>query len=166
MFKRIVVPLDGSRLSAQSLPHAVALARQFNSEVMLVRVLSRTNDSFLKPGGSGGRVVADIVGAQAHAREIENSAHAKRYLMNWARGLRDQGINVSCNVLEGMPVPSIMEFARENNASLIVMMSHGRGRSKPAELGSVTDAIVRGGTIPVLVVHAKTVNQPQPNATE
>ncbi|MDP2920187.1 MAG: universal stress protein, partial [Dehalococcoidia bacterium] len=80
MFKRIVVPLDGSRLSAQSLPHAVALARQFNSEVMLV--LSRTNDSFPKPGGSGGRVVADIVGAQAHAREIENSAHAKRYLMN------------------------------------------------------------------------------------
>jgi nucleotide-binding universal stress UspA family protein len=35
------------------------------------------------------------------------------------------------------------------------MMSHGRGRFKRAILGSVTDAIIRGGTVPVLVIRAK-----------
>ena len=156
MFERIVVPLDGSRLSAQALPYATAIARQFSAEVRLVRVLTETTVAYIpQPGGPGDTLGADIISEQAHIKDVENAAHAKRYLMNWAKDLRDQGINASYHVLEGAPARTIMEFAAAERAALIVMMSHGRGRFKRAILGSVTDAIIRGGTVPVLVIRAK-----------
>lgn len=39
MYKRILIPLDGSPLAEQALPHAVALAEHFHSELILLRVL-------------------------------------------------------------------------------------------------------------------------------
>jgi nucleotide-binding universal stress UspA family protein len=74
--------------------------------------------------------------------------------MNRANDLRDQGVAVSYNVLEGHPAREIMEFAAGAGASLIVMMSHGRGWFRRAILGSVTDAVIRGCSVPVLVIRA------------
>lgn len=160
MFERIVVPLDGSRLSAQALPYAAAIARQFNADVRLVRVLAETTVTYIpQPAGVGDTVGVDIISEQAHIKDVENAAHAKRYLMNWTKDLRDQGINATYHVLEGAPARTIMEFASGENAALIVMMSHGRGRFKRALLGSVTDAVIRGGTVPVLVIRAKDTEQ-------
>lgn len=156
MFERIIVPLDGSRLSAQALPYATALALQFNAEVKLVRVLTETTVAYIpQPGGVADTVGADIISEQAHIKDVENAANAKRYLTNWVKDLRGQGITASYHVLDGAPARSIMEFAATENASLIVMMSHGRGRFRRAILGSVTDAVIRGGTVPVLVIRAK-----------
>ena len=156
MFERIVVPLDGSRLSAQAIPYASALARQFSAEIKLVRVLVETPVAYIpQPGGIGDTLGADIIGEQARMKDVENAAHAKRYLMNWAKDLRDHGITASYNVLEGVPARTILDFAAKENAGLIVMMSHGRGRFKRAILGSVTDAVIRGGAVPVLVIRAR-----------
>jgi nucleotide-binding universal stress UspA family protein len=156
MFELIVVPLDGSRLSAQALPYATTLARQFNSKIMLVRVVPETTIAYIpQPGGVGDALAVDIISEQVHIKDVENVANAKRYLMNRTKELRDYGVNVSYHVMEGAPTTSIMEFVTDNNASLIVMMSHGRGRFKRAILGSVTDALIRGGTVPVLVIRAK-----------
>lgn len=156
MFERIIVPLDGSRLSAQALPFATTLAHKFNSEIMLVRVVPETTVAYIpQPGGVGDTLAVDIISEQVHIKDVESVAHAKRYLMNRTKELRDQNINVSYYVMEGAPARSIMEFSVEQNASLIVMMSHGRGRFKRAILGSVTDALIRGGSIPVLVIRAK-----------
>ena len=156
MFERILVPLDGSRLSARALPFAMTIARQFNSEILLVRVVPDTKLNLIPQTGTMADALAmDIISEQVHIKDVENTANAKRYLMNRAKELRDQGINVSFHVMEGAPAPSIMEFAEENDASLIVMMSHGRGRFKRAILGSVTDALIRGISIPVLVIRAK-----------
>jgi nucleotide-binding universal stress UspA family protein len=156
VFECIVVPLDGSRLSAQALPFATELARQFNSKIMLVRVVSETTVAYIpQPGGVGDALAVDIISEQVHIKDVENVANAKRYLMNRAKELRDQGINVSYHVIEGAPARSIMEFSIEQNTSLVVMMSHGRGRFKRAILGSVTDALIRGGSVPVLVIRAK-----------
>ncbi|HEX9896664.1 MAG TPA: universal stress protein [Dehalococcoidales bacterium] len=156
MFERIVVPLDGSRLSAQALPCATELAHRFNSKIMLVRVIPETTVAYLpQPRSVGSALAVDIISEQVHIKDVENAANAKRYLMNRAKELRDQNINVSYHVMEGAPVPLIIEFSIEQDASLIVMMSHGRGRFKGAILGSVTDALIRGGSVPVLVIRAR-----------
>jgi nucleotide-binding universal stress UspA family protein len=156
MFERIIVPLDGSRLSAQALPYATTLARQFNGTIMLLRVVSNNTVAYIPPPSAVSDTLAmSIISEQVHIKDVESTAHAKRYLMNRAKELHDQGIDVSYHVMEGTPAPSIMEFAKENSASLIVMMSHGRGRFKRAILGSVTDALIRGGSVPVLVIRAK-----------
>jgi nucleotide-binding universal stress UspA family protein len=156
VFERILVPLDGSRLSAQALPIALTLARQFDSEIILIRIVSDTKVNLIPQTGSTAEALAaDIISEHVYIKDVENVANAKRYLMNRAKEIRDQGIKVSYFVMEGIPARSIMDFSRGHHASLIVMMSHGRGRFKRAILGSVADAIIRGIDVPVLVVRAK-----------
>ncbi len=156
MFERILVPLDGSRLSARALPFAMTLSRQFNSEILLVRVVPDTRLNLMPQTGTMADALAmDIISEQVHIKDVENTANAKRYLMNRAKELRDQGVKVSYYVMEGVPARSIIEFSKAHQAALIVIMSHGRGRFKRAILGSVADAIIRGIDVPVLVVRAK-----------
>ena len=155
MFERIVVPLDGSRLSAQAIPYANELAHKFNAEVMLLRVVADNHTAYAtQTGGFGDNSAMQIISEQIPLKDVENTAHARRYLMNRAKDVSDNGVSVTYHVIEGSPARSIMEFAEMHQASLIVMMSHGRGRFKRAILGSVTDAIMRGSTIPVLVIRA------------
>jgi len=155
MFERIVVPLDGSRLSAQAIPYANELAHKFNAEVMLLRVVTDNHTAYTtQTGGFGDNSAMQIISEQIPLKDVENTAHARRYLMNRAKDVSDNGVSVTYHVIEGSPARSIMEFAEMHEASLIVMMSHGRGRFKRAILGSVTDAIMRGSTIPVLVIRA------------
>ena len=158
MFERIIVPLDGSRLSADALPYAAEIARQFKSEVCLLRVVTGRQVAYAPEPGAGMREagLVEIV-SEIPMRDVENAAHAKRYLMNRARELRNGGVQVTFEVKEGAAAQTIIDFAADQNASLIVMMSHGRGRLKRALLGSVTDAIMRGSAVPVLVVRAKDI---------
>jgi nucleotide-binding universal stress UspA family protein len=156
MFERIIVPLDGSRLSAQAIPYASEIAKRFKAEIVLLRVVSNNNVTYLSSSrGIDNTAALEIIPQQMLVKDVENTAHARRYLMNRAKGLADDGFQVTYQVIEGAPARSIMDFAISSEASLIVMMSHGRGRFKRAILGSVTDAIMRGSIVPVLVIRAK-----------
>jgi len=156
MFERIIVPMDGSRLSAEAIPYAVSIAQNYNSEVVLLRVVSKPPINLMTETNSiSNSLTVDLITEQAETKEVENTAHAKRYLMNRGREVKEKGVNVSYEVMEGSPAHAIMEFAKNKKATLIVMMSHGRGRIKAAILGSVTSAIIHGSTVPVLVIRPK-----------
>ena len=156
MFERIIVPLDGSRLSAQAIPYASEMGKRFDAEVILVRVLPQAGLSFAAQGiVTEDAVATDIIPQEARMKDVDNASNAKRYLMNWAQSLKAQGVKVSYEVTIGTPAKSIMELARAQQASLIVMMSHGRGAFKRAIMGSVADEILRGSHLPVLIVRPK-----------
>ncbi|MCX6003920.1 MAG: universal stress protein [Chloroflexi bacterium] len=156
MFERIVVPLDGSRLSAQALPYAVEIGKRFDSEVILVRVISPSGLTIMpQTTGMEGTVATDIIAQEARMKDVDNAAHAKRYLMNWVQSLKAQDVKASYQVTAGTPAKSIMELVVAQQVSLIVMMSHGRGRFKRAMMGSVADAVLRGSSVPVLIVRPK-----------
>ena len=155
MFERIIVPLDGSRLSAQAVPYASEIGKRFDAEVILVRVLSTSGLAILSQDtGFENAVATDIIAQEARIKDVDNAANAKRYLMNWAQSLKTQGVKVSFQVTIGSPAKSIMELAVAQQASLIVMMSHGRGWFKRAIMGSVADEILRGSLVPVLIIRA------------
>ena len=159
MFERIVVPLDGSRLSAQAVPYASEIGKRFDTELILVRVLSPSGLAVVPQTTSIESALAtDIIAQEARVKDVDNAANAKRYLMNWAQALKTQGVKVSYQVTIGSPAKSIMELASAQQASLIVMMSHGRGWFKRAIMGSVADEIVRGSSIPVLIIRPKETN--------
>lgn len=159
MFERIVVPLDGSRLSAQAVPYASEIGKRFDTELILVRVLSPSGLAVVPQTTSMENALAtDIIAQEARVKDVDNAANAKRYLMNWAQALKTQGVKVSYQVTIGTPAKSIMELATAQQASLIVMMSHGRGWFKRAIMGSVADEIVRGSSIPVLIIRPKETN--------
>jgi nucleotide-binding universal stress UspA family protein len=155
VFERIIVPLDGSRLSAQAVPYASEIGKRFDAEVILVRVLSTSGLAILSQDtGFENAVATDIIAQEARIKDVDNAANAKRYLMNWAQSLKTQGVKVSFQVTIGSPAKSIMELAVAQQASLIVMMSHGRGWFKRAIMGSVADEILRGSLVPVLIIRA------------
>ncbi len=156
VFERIVVPLDGSRLSAQAIPYAGEIGKRFDAEVILVRVLSPSGLAIVpQTTGMESAVATDIIAQEARVKDVDNAANAKRYLMNWAQSLKTQGMKASYQVTIGTPAKSIMELVVAQQASLIVMMSHGRGWFKRAIMGSVADEILRGSSVPVLIIRPK-----------
>jgi len=156
MFERIIAPLDGSRLSSHALPYATAIARKFGGEVILVRVVMQPALGYVpQPAGMLNPVAVNMLAGQAEQREVHSVAHAKRYLANQVKRLNGQGVNVSAHVLEGEAGPVIIDLAQKTSASMIVMMSHGRGWFKRAIMGSVTDEVIRHSRVPVLVIRPK-----------
>jgi len=158
VFERILVPLDGSRLSAQAVPYAVEVGKRFDAEVILVRVISPSGLAIVPQATSMESAVAtDIIAQEARVKDVDNVANAKRYLVNWVQSIKSQGVKASYQVTVGVPAKSIMELVDSQRISLIVMMSHGRGWFKRALMGSVADAILRGSNVPVLVVRPKEI---------
>jgi nucleotide-binding universal stress UspA family protein len=148
MFERIVVPLDGSRLSTQAIPYATEVGKRFGAEIILVRVIS-PDDLALVPEvqAADNSNSADIIQKEETDNE-GNAAYAKRYLTNWSQSLKSQGVKASYEVLVGNPDRAIMLLAKTQQASLIVMMSHGKGAFRRAIIGSVAGEILHHSSIP------------------
>lgn len=159
MFERIVVPLDGSRLSAQAVPVAGEMGKRFDAEVILVRVISPSGLAIIPQStGMESAVATDIIAQDAREKDVDNASNAKRYLTNWAQSLKAQGIKSSYQVTVGTPAKAIMDLVEAQQASLIVMMSHGRGWFKRAIMGSVAGEILRASSVPVLIIRAKDID--------
>ncbi len=141
MFKKILVPLDGSELAAKILLQVEELAKCHQSEITLVTVGSAT--------------LAETV-AEASLRIIEETvaevrSESEKYLTQAAKDLSAKGLKVDWVYLEGMPAREIIAYAARNNYDLIMMASHGRGEVAWV-LGSVAEKIVSHATVPVLVM--------------
>ena len=156
MYRRILVPLDGSDLSEMVLPRVAELANSFGATLHLLQVISRrTEMDALR--------LADIHAPQAGAYAMDkareqiglHNAKATKYLSGLASRLRDEGATVETAVLEGYAHEKILEYARENDIDLVAMGTHGYGGFKRMLLGSVTDRIIRSGELPVLVIPSK-----------
>ena len=146
MYGRILATLDGSALAEQALPTALALTKQFESELFLLRVVVPLPKSY-RAGAASAAVI--------EATESDAVEEAGRYLDGIAAGIREKGFAVQVAARFGNPSKAIIEFAQRNQIDLLVMCT--RGQTGPARwlLGSVTDHVVRGSTIPVVVVPAR-----------
>lgn len=161
MFERILVPLDGSRLSAQALEYAVEIGKRFDAEIILARVISPSG-VVIAPQLSGietSSAATDLISQEVQVKEMDNAAHAKRYLMNWVQSLKAQGVKSSYLVTIGTPAKSIMDLVEAQWISLIVMMSHGKGWFKRALIGSVAEAVLHGSKVPVLIIQPKDIDK-------
>jgi nucleotide-binding universal stress UspA family protein len=143
MYQRILVPLDGSELAEQALPHAAIHAEQFGAEIVLLMVLGPLPE----PSMAARRVVRSAEEASARL--------AQGYLEGIAAGLRKQGLPVQTDTVEGKPYLEIIRFAEKEEIDLIAMSTRGHSGLSRWLLGSVTDRVVRGATVPVLLVQCR-----------
>src|SRR2546421_10495545 len=144
MFKRILVPLDGSGRAERALPIAARLARATGGSIFLVRVLS-TEPARL-PSAPGKPNLVQTIG-QA------DRALAESYLAGVAECELLTGIPVQTYVPVGLISPSILTMAAEKHADIIVMCSHGyTGVKRWWMMGSVAAKVARFADIPVLVL--------------
>lgn len=148
MYKRIVVPLDGSDLARQALPDAIKIARLGRVPVHLVRVIDLTQlDRYGLYGfGGGGAAFQSLVDD-----EIDMAASD---LEKVAVDLRNQGLAVTTDVRRGGVVFELQQTARPGD--LFVIASHGRGGVSRWFLGSVAEELVRRSVVPVLIVRVLT----------
>lgn len=140
MYKRILVPLDGSQLAEQALSQAAIHARQFGAEIVLLKVLGPLPE----PTMSSPQVMRSAAAASAQL--------ALEYLQGIAAGLREEGIPAQVATVEGKPYVEIVRFAEENEIDLIAMSTRGYSGLSRWLLGSVADRVVRGATVPLLLV--------------
>jgi len=141
--RRIVVALDGSHLAELALPEAERFARAMNASILLVRAVVPPAVLYRGEFVPGGLPVLD---------ELETEA--KQYLERAAERIRGHGVEVDQKVATGIPAEVLLDVASDNGADLIVMTTHGRSGLDRWMFGSVADAVVRHGELPVLVIRS------------
>ncbi len=144
MFKRIIVPLDGSGRAEKSLPLAARLARISGGSIFLVRVVDTSPTS--NPSAPGRPLLVHTVGET-------DRAQAESYLQGIAQANVLAGLTVHTEVPVGLVAPSILTVATEKRADIILICSHGyTGVTRWWMLGSVAAKVARFASMPVLVL--------------
>lgn len=146
MYKRIVVPLDGSELAEQALGEAISLARKIDSPLHLIRVVDTYRTQSLP---ATGMALDYSMLAELAEEEIED---ATSYLQKKVDELQQQGLTATGDVLHGPIARQIVSAADEGD--VIVMSSHGRTGIKRWFLGSVAEEVMRHASCPVLLHRA------------
>lgn len=150
MYKKIMVPLDGSKLAECALPHVEVIAKCPDVEnVILVSVTERVLGyrpvtDYTDPLGQ--RLIPEATGKM--------EKQAQKYLDRVAKGFEDKGIKVETLVLLGDPAEEIILSAKHQGTDIIIMASHGRSGINRWAHGSVADKIFRASNVPVLMVRA------------
>jgi len=144
MYKKILVPLDGSELAKKALEEAVKLAKCFGAEIILFQVVP-----FMPIYGSPELVTPLIVDEKQ--KEV-----AEKYLTNVAEELEKKTLKVTRMVRTGQQVAlEIIDYAKESGADLIVMCTHGRSGITRWMLGSVAQKVLVRAETPVLLIRSK-----------
>ncbi len=142
MFKRILIPLDGSLRAEKAIPVAARLARPSGGKILLAQVATIP-------------VIYESYGATPYFGEIVNTevVSAEDYLKMVKESEKLAGIQVETSVLVGAPAQTLLSMASMFKADLIVMTTQGKTGVKRWVLGSVAQKIARHSPIPVLVLH-------------
>jgi len=149
MYRKILVPLDGSALSELALPHAEALAQRFESEVLLVRVCPPISTSF--------EFYSFAAEATDEDRDLQVQAEkgAEEYLTVMQEKLQLKRIKSCYFMLHGLIPETILDIAETEGADLIVMSTHGRSGLSHWVYGSVAAKVLQAAPCPVFLVRAK-----------
>lgn len=146
MFRSILVPLDGSAAAEQALPMALSLARRFAAALTIIHVHVPTWGVY----GEGGVYDALV------DREVREGMRA--YLNGIIQRISTgTDISVNSTVSEGLVPGAIQRHAEDSNVDLVVMTTHGRGPMTRFWIGSVSDALARQLSIPILFVRPQEV---------
>jgi nucleotide-binding universal stress UspA family protein len=142
--KKIVCPTDFSEASGKALADALELAREFTAEIVLVNVIP-----VLPPAPSDPNISFAVP-------EYERALHvdAERRLKEMDAALAGKGVAVRSAVGHGDPGAEIVRIAKDENADLIVIATHGMTGWRHAMFGSVAEKVVRLAHRPVLTVPA------------
>lgn len=151
--RTILVPSDGSAISARAIPYALVLARP-GTEIILLNVIEREEPV---------RNLAGHVTESADAQTRRAAEQARQELVALTKNLTmDTAATFTELVRAGDPATEIAAVAGEVDAGLLIMASHGRGAAGRWTYGSVADDVSRAAGPPVLIVRVANETAPEP----
>jgi nucleotide-binding universal stress UspA family protein len=146
MYKKILVPLDGSEFGECSLEHVKAVASgSSGSEITLFSVVEPLSVEDV----SRLAVARDDL---LYKAEMDNQSEARNYLVRIKKKLAKSGLKAETAVVDGEPADEILAYAQNNKVDLIVMTTHGRSGASRWFFGSVAEKVARHSAIPILLV--------------
>ncbi len=152
MYKKILVPLDGSELAECVLPHVESIAKGGGTEeIVFIRVVVPFRPVVVGDMGEG------YVFKEEEVKRIDASTQrsAKEYLAQLAKRFKVTGTKITPVVVTGEAAAgSLADYATKNRVDLIVIATHGRSGVSRWVWGNVADKILRSTSVPVLVVRA------------
>ena len=148
MFEKILYPTDFSECAKKALEYVKKLREAGAKEVFLLHVIDEAEIRFLLKGivWSGGGTGYE----ERYKDKILEEAIDKLKVIQ--KELSSAGLKVKAEIKEGVPPKEIVKIAEEENVSLIVMGTHGRGRGASLLLGSVAENVIRHSSKPVFVI--------------
>lgn len=143
MYKHILIPTDGSMLSAKAIEQAIGLAKSIGAQVTGLTVSSPFNTFALDP-----LMLSDT--PEGYKKDCED--RAEKFLGAITGAAKAAGVQArAAHVVADHPYEAIIGTARSNGCDLIVMASHGRKGASALVLGSETHKLLTHCNIPVLV---------------
>ncbi|MGE5223859.1 MAG: universal stress protein [Omnitrophica WOR_2 bacterium] len=141
MFDQILVPVDGSLLAENVIPHTIAMAQAYDSEVTLISVL-------------------DPLGGNISTRPIDpwdwriQRAEVETYLKELSLPFQAAGLTVHTSLLEGKAPDHVINYSSRKGANLIILSSHGQGGISGWNTSSVVTKITQQARISVMIIRS------------
>lgn len=137
MYERILVPTDGSTGTAHVALQALDLAEQYDATIHTIHVIDENASAFVSESGDGTNPLNER--AEDAVQTVEQMADS-------------HNIDVVTVVREGEPAETILEYAEEIDADVVVAGTHGRSGIRRHLIGSVAERLVRHANCPVLTI--------------
>jgi nucleotide-binding universal stress UspA family protein len=138
MFRKILVPLDGSALAEAILPQVTELAKNVGAELLLLRV-----------------AIAHVFpGVDPTEEEVRVVREAEEYVEALADKLAKKGARTRRAVRYGKAAAEVIAHIAANEVDLVAMSTHGRSGLSRLVMGSVAEEVVRNAGVPVLLSRA------------
>jgi nucleotide-binding universal stress UspA family protein len=149
MYKKIMVPLDGSKLAECVFPHLETIVKGCDSpEVIVVQAVEPLSVPY-------GREVSQFTSLeQVKAFEIHQKVDAEKYLKKIVARLMKTAVKAKAEVIYGKASEVLSDYANKSNIDLVIIATHGRSGISRWVWGSVADRLVRSVCMPVLMVRA------------
>lgn len=148
MYRHILVPLDGSELAEQVLPHVHALAaNEGTTRITLLRAVPPVFTTSVDYSGMFATTATDAL------ETLESEA--RDYLDRIAAQFRAEGYTVATEVSAMPAAEAVLDYAESQHADLITIATHGRSGVSRWVFGSVTQKVVQACPVPVLVIRPK-----------
>lgn len=146
---RFLVPLDGSALAEAMVPVAAALAGACGAELLLLRVIQPLMALTLPEGGGNLGELAQHMAMEIEELQERIRVEAQSYLDRIAAGLQAKGIRASGHVVVSEKVADAILGRKD--VDLIALATHGRKGLSRFFLGGVTNKVLRGSSLPMLI---------------
>jgi len=162
MFKKILVPLDGSVEAETVLPYVRDIASRFNSEVDILSVglgsrrrrVNQLLDDYVR------HAIEHLQKHDITCRAVVLYSSPSEDLVDYAEvTMPKHDLKAKGAVLYGGPADNILEYTKRHHVNLVIMATHGHGGLRRWWLGSVSEKVVSRSTIPVLLIHSKQVKE-------
>jgi nucleotide-binding universal stress UspA family protein len=148
MYKKVLVPMDGSELAECVLPHVETIAGGCSTEAV---VFLRVVEPFVMTSGYFG---ADFSGEEIARINAQNEESAKNYIDQLVERTNYGRVKLEGKTITGRAAEAIAEYAKDNNMDLITISTHGRSGISRWVWGSVADRVLRSSCVPVLMIRA------------